>query len=60
MPVLNIDLETFDALYPLTDYMEQQRDTIVQLESHIADLQAEIEALTNPTSLEEEINKHVV
>lgn len=60
MPVLNIDLETFDALYPLTDYMEQQRDTIVQLERHIADLQAEIEALTNPTSLEDEIKKHVL
>ena len=54
MPVLNVDLETFDALYPITDYMEQQRDTIVQLERHIEDLQAEIEVLSNPTNQAEE------
>jgi hypothetical protein len=60
MPVLNVDLATFDALYPITDYMEQQRDTIVQLERHIEDLQAELEVLSNPTNQAGETDKDVL
>jgi hypothetical protein len=60
MPVLKVDLETFDALYPVTDYMEQQRNIIVQLERHIEDLQAEIEVLSTPTNQTGEPDKDVL